>query len=1796
MPLNKLENFVKNTEGRILYVNPSDLDATDAITNQGNSLTQPFKTIQRALLESARFSYLKGNDNDIVEKTTILVYPGEHFVDNRPGYGVRDVGGVAKAVTPAGDDTQNAQNILSLTLDSNFDLNQENNDLYKFNSIHGGVIIPRGTSIVGMDLRKTKIRPKYVPNPTASDSAAPPTALFRVTGSCYFFQFTFFDGSEDSLVYTDKSDFSSNNQAKPTFSHHKLTCFEYADGVTIPQRFDISDLDQYYSKLSNAFNLASTRDIDQKFPSASGGFSKQRPEWEIVGAFATDPIQISNIKSGDGFTPGTVVTVTATADHNLNAGTPIKVKGVDTLDYNISTIVQSVVSATEFTYLLPFVRDNLPPQPTVSAASVEIETDTVSGASPYIFNCSLRSVWGMNGMKADGHKASGFRSMVVAQFTGVSLQKDDRAFVKYNKSSRQYDNIAIQVVKGSALSQGASSLNPDTVYHSDPNAIYRSGWETSHIKITNDAVLQIVSVFAIGYNKHFDIQSGSDASITNSNSNFGQISLSAEGFKNKAFTKDDNAFVTNIITPKAITKTDQAVDWIAIDVAKTRSTGVGISSHLYLYGYDDKDDAPPATLRGYRIGAKNDEVVSVSIDGTVYQAPVHMLDVDMNSATVAIGTDTSQKSYKVTSGPTNNEFTIGAVGGHTIQTGESVRIYSDIGDLPENLEDETTYYAIRLGNGTGIKLASSKTNADNSKDLTVYGGSDLYITSRVHDKESGDLGSPIQWDSANNNWFVHVGTNSNLYTKINTLPAVDVKTEVSYLTRKEDGRSLDDKIYKMRVVVPKESFNARNPNEGFVIQDSSFTGAKATTDFTDNTIDASDYAYKRNHRFISTCTESSNVVTVQTALPHNLKANDLVKIVNVKSTNNTIGAGNSGYNSTFKVTTTADNKTFTYSTTDIVGVTHDPGTFTSDVTTRDLALPRFERNDIQSNYYVYRTEVISEYEYNVQDGVYHLFVLKADQGVSEEFTELKYGQNVTDLYPQQDKDNPDDNPNAAVSYAKRDPLGEVVTNDLKKSITRECVDQFLTDFAVGKKISAVGRDNTAGISTITFTENHNFNGIATGTVTAGANYDNGTYQDVKLLSGGANPATNAWNGSTARVVVAGGGISNVEIIDPGSGYNASVTTPLYFDQTKVGGGNGAARYTISGEQIISNVGDGLEITGIGTTASGQYRITDVPAKNKVAIAHAAADPVIIVGQYAANTGPAGSIGVTQFDATTGISTFWGSGGVAAHGLVSGSKVRLLNSSNVSLGDFYVKEKVSASNFSVKTDTNITPARYIPHGMSAADAISDAGNESVGARGFSFYQGSTYDLGAALGSGNKIVINDIPTAADKINLRSKFSLGSLLQIDNEIVRVVSNNLSGSGNNEITVIRGYLGTTRTNHVNKTKIKKIDPLAVEFRRPSIIRASGHTFEYLGYGPGNYSTGLPQIQTTTLSEREEFLVQAQERSCGAVVYTGMNNRGDFFIGNKRVSSATGTEQTYDAPLPTVTGQDPSKLSVIFDEVVIKDRLIVEGGTSDKILSQFDGPVTFNSEVRLNGTTVMNSTLKIAGTEQSNNINEGCLVLKGGLGVAKNVNIGGDLNVAGIATFNQIGGGNGATFGNIQVGLTGANELDTSTGNLTIDSAGGTTTVDDILESNGQLRAKATTNSSSKTTGSLVVSGGVGINNDLYVGGDITAFSSSDERLKDNITVIPNALDKVKSISGNTFTWNDKNYEHLRGQTDTGVIAQEVEKLGLPGVTQTRDLSEAEGYDPSLGNELKAVDYKRLVPLLIEAIKELSAKVDALS
>ena len=100
-----------------------------------------------------------------------------------------------------------------------------------------------------------------------------------------------------------------------------------------------------------------------------------------------------------------------------------------------------------------------------------------------------------------------------------------------------------------------------------------------------------------------------------------------------------------------------------------------------------------------------------------------------------------------------------------------------------------------------------------------------------------------------------------------------------------------------------------------------------------------------------------------------------------------------------------------------------------------------------------------------------------------------------------------------------------------------------------------------------------------------------------------------------------------------------------------------------------------------------------------------------------------------------------------------------------------------------------------------------------------------------------------------------------------------------------------------------------------------------------------------------------------------------------------------------------------------------------------------------------------------------------------------------------------------------------------------------------------------------------------VEVSGDVTAFSTSDERLKDNVTPIGSAIDKINQIGGYEFDWNN-NSEH--SGHDVGVIAQEIEKV-LPEVVVDRDT----GY--------KAVRYEKIVALLIQAIKEQQLQIDEL-
>jgi hypothetical protein len=1523
MPLSRLENFLKNVEGNILYVNPTDLDATDSIENQGNSLTKPFKTIQRALLEAARFSYQIGQNNDKFDRTTVLLYPGTHEIDNRPGYSV-----VVDPADPTAasyrDRNGTVQTLSQLTNLSNYNLDDSGNELHKFNSVEGGVIIPRGVSLVGLDLRKTKIRPKFVPDPT--NDAVTNSSIFRLTGGTYFWQFTVFDADPTGSAYKDYT----TNRYSPNFSHHKLTAFEYADGVNgvgIGTSSATTDLQMYYHKVQRAYGDSSGRAIGD-FPGTVDMQSKL-PEYQIVAPLFANNVGISSIKAGAGSktNTSTTITVDCSTSHGLVVDSPIRISGINTYPtiYNGNFTVTGVSSDRIFTYQASSAPlDGLPDL--VGDEVVIADTDSVSGASPYVFNISMRSTYGMNGMHADGSKATGFKSMVVAQFTGVSLQKDDNAFLYYNSTTGQYDNVATVDDSQKPLYLNSSS-------------IYKPSYENYHIKCSNDSFIQTVSVFAIGYAKHFIADSGGDMSITNSNSNFGAKSLASIGFKDTAYDRDNRGYITHIVPPQSQVKSNKTVEWLALNVGLTTApVGVGTTAKLFLDGFTDPDVLPPNIVDGYRIGGmyetENDHLyVTIAGVGT-FRSPIRMLNPDGSEG------DIGAKQYKVGRVGAANSISNSVITfttNHKLYAGESVRVIADDGYLPDGIDTNEIYYAV-TNDSQNESLTADQIKLARSENEAILGGSGNFITidnnlggvltvvSRVTDKIPGSFGHPIQYDEENENWYVRGGitTSSNeLWQQIvNNQVAIGPRTGKTFFRRREDTRSLTDKIYKLRYVIPKEIADAKPPVTGYSIAESSTVGVTTASDFT-NTIPSVNV--QRNLRILKSVDRSTNtgITTVVTEKPHNFVVGDKVHFANIYSSTNTVGAANSGYNVTKTVVGITSSKGFEV----LFGVADpNPGTFTDTVSIRNQNLPTVSRKEYKDSYTIYRVETLKPHEYNKQDGVYHLTCVDSSiSPVVNEFSDNKFNQQIEDLYPQFDANNFNMDPHAASSFAVGNLIGQVVTNDLKKSITKEFANNFLVSNRIGYAVTGAV-SSSSGVSTVFTNVQHNFNSIITlGTPTAGTGYGPGvstTLYNVSLTGGSGE-------GATANVVVsAAQTVTSLTIVDGGSAY-------VVGDSLTINAGNADA--TVSVSAINNNIGDALQIVGVGTSGnrynsgySGIHTITALTSKSVTY--NVGSNPGVYVAPttgihtgffFLAGDAP-GISTIAYTDRTTGIVTVTTT---IPHGLNVNNPFKIVGvAQTIYNGEFIVNERVGINTFTFKFTEDFVPTAYVSGGnvlpivYGAHGGLTRSGDEKIGQRHVPFVAGISTTIDAA----------GISTTSTTLILSnsSGFYKGDYAQIDGEIIRIASDFTS----NQATVLRGQLGSRTEKHDGTSVIKKIRVIPTENRRYSILRASGHTFEYLGYGPGNYSTGMPQKQDRVLTRIEQFLSQSIQQKGGSVVYTGMNDAGDFYIGNRRVSSLDGTETTFQIPVPTVTGADATsdatsgRLDVIFDSVNVREGLVVDG------------------------------------------------------------------------------------------------------------------------------------------------------------------------------------------------------------------------------------------------------------------------------
>ena len=1566
MGLSRLDNFLKSTRGTILYVDPSSLDATDSIENTGNSLTRPFKTIQRALIESARFSYQRGLDNDRFGKTTILLYPGEHTVDNRPGlvpFGANSYyfrnGGTTSDLPP-------------FDINSNFDLDSPDNELFKLNSIHGGVILPRGTSIVGLDLRKTAIRPKYVPDPENDNIER--SALFRLTGACYIWQFSMFDGNPNGVVYKDYT----TNTFVPNFSHHKLTCFEYADGVNdvnindtfLTYSADRTDLDMYYEKVGLVYGQASGRQISPDYPSAGLDIQPKIDEYRIVGPTGGN-LEIDSISSS-----ATTVTVNLkTAATGLEVDTPFRIQNVSASGYDGQFVVSEKLSSTSITYQV----QNAPSvsNPSATGATLSLSSDTVTSASPYIFNVSLRSVFGMCGVLADGAKATGFKSMVIAQFTGIGLQKDDKAFVLYNRdtpSTGVYDD---------------NTKSGNETLSSNSRAKYKPTYRNFHVKVTNNSFIQAVSIFAIGYAEHFVTENGGDISLTNSNSNFGANALTSSGFREESFAQDNTGYISHVYPPKEVPLTESSLEFSPIDVEKT--VGLSSTGRLFAYGSSNEDVAPENVIEGFRLGARaNDQLKVLIPQGGVTSEFIARIVMDGSTSTDGhtVAESSSEKSFNVrrsaagiNSVGTNSDGNTGNVitleGAHNFINGETVRVIGETGQIPDGLESNTVYNVITtsstgINTNTNIKLAKTLNDALNDNELTLNGnGGLLKVVSRVSDKNSGDIGHPVQYIGTGNTtgWYINVSTASTentIYSTINSLgtAVLGEATPRTFINRKNDNRESNDTLYRVRYVIPKDGpVTARPPVEGFILQETS-TSIGSTSEIpkyfgTGNLSNRNDL---RNFKFIANADWAADVATITTELPHDLSVGSEIQIVNVKSTNNTTATQNSGFNKNLTIVSIPNSKQFT------AALTVDPGTFTNDTTVRDVNLPYFRRVKYNDTYYVYRISESQQYITGEQDGVYYLTLLNAsNKPTVAPFTEEKYSQPVKRMFPQTDRDNPTSDPESSQCFADSDTIGLVEINDPRKSVTRETIDKFVKDTDIGVGITDI-QSLTGSAHTIHTTIDHGLNRILKLSINGGGTqYGTGggseeTYYNANLVSIGAS--TTGSNATAKVTVSAAGTISALTIMDGGSAYGIGNT--MHITGITTNGTSGHTPAVVEVQGIYNNVGDVIRVSGVSSESYSEYndlyRITGITTGSdkqfNVSSASTITNISSVVGStltsnaYLYLTGESIKVDSFAYDSISGIATVNTS---SAHGLRVDNKIRITGADNSQYnGSFVVTENVTQTRFKVDVGVGTqSPAESsstifaFPEGFASQNGNVTINNENTGGRMIPPYAGITTTLSGS-----------VTTATGKIfpitglnNFTSDIRIGDYLQIDDEIVRV--QNTVQPGDASITVYRGILATKATTHDLGAVVKRIKPFASELRRHSIIRASGHTFEYVGFGPGNYSTAFPDKHDRAITNDEELLAQSNKREGGINFYTGMNDKGISYSGNKKLSTITGREEIFDTPVRTITGEDilsePAINVITPVEGSFSRSIKVEGGPDNNTTSEFNGPLIINNKVTVN-------------------------------------------------------------------------------------------------------------------------------------------------------------------------------------------------------------------------------------------------------
>ena len=546
--------FLGGTQGLTVFVAPEFANATDSLANDGQ--TVPFITINRAVLEVTKYIILdtlrgvsSGNNRYL-----IVLAPGRHCVVNSPGLSV-------------GNFTYN------LT-DQYQDVTQD--VLAAFNpETVGGLILPRGVSIIGMDLKKCEVHPTYVPKYTFPGFPSgytqveggpvyenqPFSSVFRWSGNTYLSNFSGFDKVESCLVTKVLTQPVTLSAVFQTSRPHGLNLndfvdVEYSDSADQVGASFASGQYYVYPLSSYRFLLSQT---NWSSPTATAVLASALPASYFLSGDASEPkFLVSNVYpyfvplSGQSYELhgyshhrlSLVKNATFTQLNNFYAKVQKAFPSVFGGQVN-----QTLVSSPEWEIFAP----------TPPSYPNNLSSNSTDNSSPYQNTVNLRSDYGLANGDFDGSLVSGFRSVVLNSTTVVSLQKDPVAYEIYSTSGQNW--VQLTEFTRQSIGGGLSVTSVPTETQllvlnetSIPNIRYyytcltvtdpRDGSQKSigiadpdndfrHFGFRvsgSNSYVQSGSVYTIGPAIGVWSKDGALVSLTNSTSNFGSVAFQADGF------------------------------------------------------------------------------------------------------------------------------------------------------------------------------------------------------------------------------------------------------------------------------------------------------------------------------------------------------------------------------------------------------------------------------------------------------------------------------------------------------------------------------------------------------------------------------------------------------------------------------------------------------------------------------------------------------------------------------------------------------------------------------------------------------------------------------------------------------------------------------------------------------------------------------------------------------------------------------------------------------------------------------------------------------------------------------------------------------------------------------------------------------------------------------------------------------------------------------------------------------------------------------------------------------------------